>query len=132
VSKPVWIKKKALLLAHAQTVARQGGLGGLRDEGLLDSALARPKNLYAYEGIVDVRRLAVSYAVGILRNHPFADGNKRAGFIALGMFLALNGFDLPAEVEEEGRTFFAAASGDISEEELNAWVLKNAVAQLET
>lgn len=100
----------------------------MRDDGLLESALARPKNLFAYESVVDIRRLAVSYAVGILRNHPFADGNKRAGFIALGMFLALNGLRLQVDAEEAGRTFFSAASGDINEEELNAWVVANTVA----
>jgi death-on-curing protein len=127
VSEPVWINKKALLLAQAQTIDKHGGLKGLRDDGLLESALARPKNLFAYESVVDIRRLAVSYAVGILRNHPFADGNKRAGFIALGMFLALNGFRLQVDAEEAGRTFFSVASGDINEEELNAWVVANAV-----
>jgi death-on-curing protein len=97
----------------------------LRDDGLLESALARPKNLFAYESVVDIRRLAVSYAVGILRNHPFADGNKRAGFIALGMFLGLNGFSLQVDVEEAGRIFFAAASEETNEAELNTWVVTN-------
>lgn len=92
MTEPVWLEKTALLLAYAEALIRTGGLAGLRDEGLLESALARPRNLFAYEGVTDVRRLAVSYGVGILRNHPFADGNKRAAFLALAMFLNLNGF----------------------------------------
>jgi death on curing protein len=96
----------------------------MRDEGLLDSALARPKNLYAYEGIQDIRRLGVSYVVGILRNHPFSDGNKRVAFVALNIFLNLNGLRLKVDPLEAGNTFFAAAAGEISEEDLGAWVFK--------
>lgn len=114
-----------MLLAYAEAITRTGGLAGLRDEGLLESALARPRNLFVYEGVEDVQKLAVSYAVGILRNHPFADGNKRAAFIALGMFLALNGFDLLANPEDAGATFFSAAAGTLNEERLAAWVAKN-------
>ncbi len=115
------------MLAHMQALAEYGGLEGIRDDGLLDSALARPKNLYVYEDIKDIPRLAVSYAVGILRNHPFADGNKRAAFIALNMFLGRNGFHLKVDALEAGNTFFAAASGEISEEDLGAWVLKHTI-----
>jgi death-on-curing protein len=128
MSEPVWINKAALMLAHRQALAEYGGLEGIRDEGLLESALARPENLYAYEGIKDVSRLAVSYAVGILRNHPFADGNKRAAFIALNIFLGCNGLRLKVDAFEAGNTFFAAASGEISEEDLGAWVLKHTIA----
>jgi death on curing protein len=124
VKEPVWIKKAALLLAQAEALIRHGGLSGLRDDGLLESALARPRNLYSYEGITDIRRLAVSYAAGTLRSHPFLDGNKRAAFIALNMFLNLNGFDLTAESEIAGDVFYAAA-GELNEESLAAWVMKN-------
>jgi death on curing protein len=124
VSEPVWINKTALLEVHSLVLTEYGGLGGMRDEGLLDSALARPKNLYAYEGIQDIRRLGVSYVVGILRNHPFSDGNKRVAFVALNIFLNLNGLRLKVDPLEAGNTFFAAAAGEISEEDLGAWVFK--------
>jgi death on curing protein len=124
VSEPVWIKKAALLEVHSLLLAEYGGLAGMRDEGLLDSALARRKNLYAYEGIQDIRRLGVSYVVGILRNHPFSDGNKRVAFVALNIFLNLNGLRLKVDPLEAGNTFFAAAAGEISEEDLGAWVFK--------
>lgn len=124
MSEPVWIKKAALLEVHSLLLAEYGGLAGMRDEGLLDSALARPKNLYAYEGIQEIWRLGVSYAVGILRNHPFSDGNKRVAFVALNIFLNLNGLRLKVDPLKAGNTFFAAAAGEISEEDLGAWVFK--------
>ena len=127
MSEPVWIKKAALLQAHVLVLAEYGGLEGVRDEGLLDSALARPKNLYAYEGVEDIWRLGVSYAIGILRNHPFSDGNKRVGFVALNIFLNLNGLRLKVDPLEAGDTFFAAAAGEISEEDLGAWVLEHII-----
>jgi death-on-curing protein len=110
VSEPVWIQKSALLQAHALVLIEHGGLGGIRDEGLLDSALARPKNLYAYEAVQDICRLAVSYAFGILRNHPFADGNKRTAFIALNLFLNRNKLRLKADPLEAADIFFGSGS----------------------
>jgi death-on-curing protein len=127
VSEPAWIKKAALPQAHALVLAEYGGLEGIRDEGLLDSALARPKNLYAYESVEDIWRLGVSYAVGILRNHPFFDGNKRVAFVALNVFLNLNGLRLKVDPLEAGHTFFTAAAGEMSEEDLGAWVLKHII-----
>lgn len=131
MSEPVWIKKAALLQAHALSLAEHGGLEGIRDEGLLDSALARPKNLHAYEGVEDIQRLAVSYAVGILRNHPFFDGNKRAAFIALNIFLGDNSRRLKVDPLEAGDIFFAAAAGKLSEENLIEWVSKHTIARSE-
>jgi len=127
VSKPVWIEKTALLLAYGHAVIKTGGLAGLRDEGLLESALARPQNRHAYEAVTDIRRLSVSYAAGILRNHPFTDGNKRAAFIALSMFLNLNGFRLTAEPLDAANVFFDAATGRLDEEALAAWLLNHSV-----
>jgi death-on-curing protein len=98
----------------------------LRDEGLLESALARPRNRYVYEEITDIRELAVSYAVGILRNHPFADGNKRAAVISLSMFLNANGLRLTADPLDAGNTFFDAAAGGLDEAALLAWTASNA------
>jgi death-on-curing protein len=114
MSEPVWINKAALMLAHRQSLAEYVGLEGIRDEGLLESALARPKNLYSYEGIKDVSRLAVSYAVGILRNHPFADGNKRAAFIALNIFLGCNGLRLKVDAFEAGNIFLRLLQGRLA------------------
>jgi len=127
VSEPFWIKKPALLLAYAEVLRRTGGLAGLRDEGLLESALARPRNLHLYEAVSDVRQLAVSYATGILRNHPFTDGNKRAAFIALGMFLNVNGCRLISDPLDAGRVFFDAAAGELNEEALLKWISNNSV-----
>jgi death-on-curing protein len=88
VNEPIWIEKATILLAHAEALAEHGGLEGMRDEGLLESALARPKNVFAYEATCDLHRLAAVYAVGMARNHPFIDGNKRLAFIAAALFLA--------------------------------------------
>jgi death-on-curing protein len=120
-----WVDKTALLLLHAESLAEHGGLEGMRDEGLLDSALARPLNLLAYEHIDDPARLAAAYAAGIARNHPFADGNKRAAFLALGLFLALNGWRLTADKADATRAIFALASREISEEDLAGWIRQN-------
>jgi death-on-curing protein len=125
VKEPVWIDKLAILFVHAVVLAEHGGAEGVRDEGLLESALARPRNLFAYEGIEDVSRLAASYAVGIARNHPFADGNKRVAFIALALFLALNGVRLKVDQADAFRQIYGVASGEISEERLAVWVRQN-------
>ena len=90
-----WISKPALLLLHAESLAEHGGSPGLRDEGLLDSALARPQNLLAY-GEPDAAALAAAYGSGVARNHPFIDGNKRAALLSIGLFLHLNGWRLTA------------------------------------
>jgi death-on-curing protein len=122
VTEPVWIDKLAILFAQAEVLAEHGGAEGVRDEGLLGSAMARPRNLFAYEGIEEVSRLAASYAVGIARNHPFVDGNKRVAFIALALFLALNGVRLKADQADAFRQIYGVASGEISEEQLALWV----------
>lgn len=122
MSEPRWIDRQALELLHAETLAEHGGLEGLRDAGLLESALARPRNLYAYEGETDIPRLAAAYAVGIARNHPFADGNKRAAFLAMGLFLALNGLRLTAGQPDATRTMLALAAGDFGEDDLVRWL----------
>jgi len=110
------------MLLHSESLAEHGGRPGLRDEGLLESALARARNLYSYEGITDVARLAAAYAFGIARNHPFVDGNKRSAFLALGTFVAKNGYRLAAGKVDATRTIFALAAGEIGEEELASWI----------
>lgn len=116
-----WIDKQALLLLHGESLAEHGGGEGLRDEGLLDSALARPLNMLAY-GEPDVAALAASYAMGVAKNHPFVDGNKRAAFLTVGMFLYLNGYRLSTTQADATVTVLALAAGDITEEQFAAWL----------
>ncbi len=116
-----WITKQGLLLLHAESLAEHGGGTGLRDEGLLDSALARPLNLAAY-GEPDVAALAASYGVGIAKNHPFVDGNKRAAFLAIGLFLYFNGYKLKASQADATITMLAVAAGEIDEAALAKWL----------
>ncbi len=127
MNNPVWIDVKALRLLHGESLAEFGGLPGMRDEGLLMSALARPQNLFAYEEVTDIPRLAAAYAYGITKNHPFADGNKRAAFLCIGLFLALNGYTLQVEQKEAVNTILALAAGDLDESALTAWIAKYTV-----
>ena len=120
-----WIDRRALLLLHAESLAEHGGGEGLRDEGLLESALARPENLAAY-GKPDFADLAASYGFGMAKNHPFVDGNKRAAFLAVGLFLYLNGYRLGATQAEATLTMLALAAGDITEPEFAAWLRDHA------
>jgi len=125
VSEPRWISKHALLLLHGESLAEHGGPTGIRDDGLLDSALGRPVNQHTYGSVSDVVRLAAAYAFGIARNHPFADGNKRAALIAAGLFLSLNGKRLVADKIDAYRVTLALAAGEASEEDFAAWLRKN-------
>jgi len=116
-----WVRRKALLLLHDESLAEHGGLPGLRDEGLLDSALARPQHLVAY-GDPDLADLAAAYGVGLAKNHPFADGNKRAAFLAVGLFLALNGQRLVATQADATLTVFAVAAGELDDVAFADWI----------
>jgi death-on-curing protein len=127
MKEPRWISKAAVLLLHAQTLASHGGLEGIRDEGALESALARPKNRFAYENVSDPARLGAAYVFGITRNHPFVDGNKRAAFAALGVFLGKNGWRLVADQTDASDTILAAAAGKLTEEALATWINKHVV-----
>jgi len=120
MNEPVWLLLETILAAHDQQLAEHGGGAGVRDQGLLNSALARPLNLFVY-GEPSLPRLAASYAFGIARNHPFVDGNKRTAAVAAELFLGLNGFDLTADDVELIRTFLALAAGELTEDELSAW-----------
>ncbi|MDB5939479.1 MAG: death-on-curing family protein [Polaromonas sp.] len=127
-----WISKPALLLLHGESLATHGGLEGLRNEGLLDSALGRPLNFLAYADAAappDIAALAASYAVGLAKNHPFVDGNKRAAFLATGLFLYLNGYRLNASQADATITVFALAAGDIAENEFADWLRAHAAAR---
>lgn len=120
--KPVWLNQRAFVLLHAESLAEHGGLWGLRDEAALESALARPRDVYAYERGIDVARLAAAYGFGLVRGHPFNDGNKRAGFLALGLFLELNGFELDVEEVNAVKTMVDLAAGNLTEEALAEWI----------
>lgn len=116
-----WINRQVLLLLHEESLAEHGGASGLRDEGLLDSALARPLNLALYEH-PDVASLAASYGVGLAKNHPFVDGNKRTAFLGVGLFLALNGFRLHTTQADATLSMLALASGDMDDAEFAQWI----------
>lgn len=116
-----WVDKRALLLLHDESLAEHGGLPGLRDEGLHVSALARPLNLAAH-GNPDVCELAASYCVGLAKNRPFVDGNKRAAFLALGLFLYSNGQRLTAIQAEATLAVLAVAASEWDEATLTAWL----------
>lgn len=120
--KPVWLDQRALVLLHAESLAEHGGLWGLQDEAALESALARPRNVYTYERGADAARLAAAYGFGLIRGHPFNDGNKRAGFLAIGLFLELNGFDFEVEEVNAIKTMVGLAAGDVSEKSLGEWI----------
>ncbi|MBL0243198.1 MAG: type II toxin-antitoxin system death-on-curing family toxin [Rhodoferax sp.] len=116
-----WLNRKVLLLLHDESLAEHGGASGLRDEELLNSALARPLNLALYEQ-PDVASLAASYGVGLAKNHAFVDGNKRAAFLAIGLFLMVNGFRLKATQAEATLTILDVAAGEIDEATLAQWI----------
>jgi death-on-curing protein len=116
-----WIDRRMLVLLHDESLAMHGGASGIRDEGLLESALARPMNLVAY-GEPDLAALAACYGFGLAQNHPFVDGNKRAAFLAVGLFLGLNGHRLTASQAEATVAIFGLAAGDIDEPTFTAWL----------
>lgn len=120
-----WIDRRALELLHDESIAEHGGAAGLRDEGLLESALARPLNLAVY-GEPDVAELAAAYGVGLAKNHPFVDGNKRAAFLAVGLFLALNGKRLVATQADATLTMLAVAAGSMDEPAFAQWLREHA------
>ncbi|HEY8710786.1 MAG TPA: type II toxin-antitoxin system death-on-curing family toxin [Burkholderiaceae bacterium] len=121
-----WIDKRLLLILHDESLAQHGGASGLRDEGLLDSALARPLNLLAY-GNPDTADLAAAYGVGLAKNHAFVDGNKRVAFLAVGLFLARNGYRLNAAQADATLTVLSVASGEMDEPAFARWIRANCV-----
>jgi death on curing protein len=121
VTEPLWLSRQAIEIIHDEQLAEHGGAGGLRDSGLLDSALARPQNLFAY-GEGDLFALATAIAAGIVRNHPFVDGNKRTGFLAAYAFLDVNGLDLTAPEAEAVVMTLGLASGEMPEQGYAAWL----------
>ena len=124
MKKPVWLDREVALAIHELMLAQHGGLAGVRDEGLLESALSKPRNLFAY-GKPTVAQLAASYAAGIIRNHPFLDGNKRTGFMLAATFMELNGLTLTASEESVVQQTLALAAGELKEASYAAWLKEN-------
>lgn len=124
MKEPIWVKPNLVLAMHDRLLAEHGGPSGMKDRGLLESALARPRHLWTYEQ-PDIARLAASYIVGLIRNHPFVDGNKRTGFITGYVFLVRNGLQLTASEFEATHYLFTLAKGEIAEEALADWLRIN-------
>ncbi len=123
---PLWMEVLDAVIAHDLTLAAHGGSEGLRDAGLLESALARPKNLWTYaESRPSLLRLAAAYAYGLSSNHPFADGNKRTALLVSFAFLEVNGLQVTATQQDACLTFLGLAAGEISEDHLAAWFHRN-------
>ena len=121
----IWLSKALVMTLHDEQLAEHGGAGGLRDDNLLESALARPANAAAY-GEPGVAELGALHAIGVARNHPFIDGNKRAGFMAMVTFLALNGEPLEASEAEAVVAMLAMAGGELTDAQFVAWVGEHA------
>jgi death-on-curing protein len=120
-----WLSRDVVLAAHDASLERFGGTGGIRDEGLLESALARPQMLAHYEPETGPHRLAAAYAFGIAKNHAFVDGNKRTGFLAAYVFLRANGWTFEAEQADVVVWMLGVAAGSISEQQLAEWLARN-------
>ena len=125
MGEPLWVDASLLLELHSDAIELSGGSHGVRDLGLLESALARPQNLSAYEGVDDLIVLAATYAVAISGNHPFIDGNKRAAFVCMGQFLNDNGWDLHADAIEAADVFLQLAAGELDIERLTEWLRRH-------
>jgi|694.fasta_scaffold102654_3 death-on-curing protein len=119
---PEWLEFDSVVSLHDRSLALHGGAEGIRDPGLLESALARPQNRFAYDAVEDIAELAATYAAAISANHPFADGNKRAAFQAALLFLRLNGYRLQADREEAAAAIYSLAAGELDIPTLAAWI----------
>jgi death on curing protein len=129
VKEPRWLNATMIRAIHTSQVQEHGGSLGLRDPGLLDSALERPRNRLHYEPESDLFALAASYGFGLAQNHPFVDGNKRVAFQAMYVFLALNGLRIEAEEPEVVRLVLALASGELPEHELADWLRQHSASR---
>jgi death-on-curing protein len=124
MSEPFWLTRQIIVAIHDEQLAIHGGASGLRDEGMLESALDRPRNRWAYEQ-AELAELAAAYAFGIARNHPFVDGNKRNSLLALYTFLGVNGIDFVVAEADAAAMILALAAGEVSEESLTRWIGDN-------
>jgi len=125
MNEPRWLSKAVILAIHADQIREHGGSLGIREMGLLESALDRPRNRMHYASDSDLEILAAAYGFGIARNHPFVDGNKRVAFQAMYVFLGINGRTITANEEEVVRLALALAAGDLTEAELADWLRDN-------
>ncbi len=126
-AEPRWVQRVVVDAIHVDQIREHGGLPGLRDEGLLESALARPRHKWTYKRRPDLSSLAAAYGYGIVKNHPYRDGNKRVAFLTMVVFLGLNGFDLVADEADVVTTMLTAAAGNCSEAEPARWVRSHIV-----
>lgn len=122
MKEPRWVPRLVVEAVHLDQIREHGGLPGLRDEGLLESALARPRHQWAYRKGADLASVAAAHGYGLVRNHPFRDGNKRAGFVTLVVFLGLNGWDFEAPETEVVEVMLGVAAGAVTEAKLARWV----------
>jgi death-on-curing protein len=121
-NEPEWIEYEVVLAIQEAQLAEHGGLPGIRDQGLLESALARPKNLFAYSPAATLKQLAAAYAVGIGKNHAFLDGNKRTAWFVCAVFLELNGISVDRDQLDVVRLMLEIANSSRTEEEVAAWL----------
>ncbi len=127
MNEPIWISLDLILAIHERQLAEHGGGSGVRDQGMLESALARPEQKFSYGGVgVDGIELAAGYLFGLSRNHPFVDGNKRTAAVACEVFLELNGYRLLASDEDLYPLFLGLAAGEVDETALVEWLRENA------
>lgn len=119
-----WITREIVLAVHARSLVDHGGADGVRDEDMLESAIARPQNLAAY-GALELFDLAAGYAFGLAKNHPFVDGNKRTAYLSTYVFLGLNGWELDADEAEAAAITIDLAAGEVNEEEFALWLKIN-------
>jgi len=124
MSEPIWLTRQIIVAIHDEQLAIHGGASGLRDQGMLESTLDRPRNKWAYEN-AELPELAAAYAFAIAGNHPFVDGNKRSSLLALYTFLGLNGIDFVVPEAEAAAIIIALAAGEVSEESLTRWIRDN-------
>jgi death-on-curing protein len=122
---PTWLDRVIVDAVHEDQIKEHGGLAGIRDENALESALARPQQKWHYEDRVDVPTLAAAYIFGLVRNHPYRDGNKRIGFLAMVTFLGMNGYDFMATDAEVVTEILALAAGTVSEEAVADWIRRH-------
>ena len=123
---PIWVKKSVVIAIHRRQLAEHGGIDGIRDPGLLESALFRPKNQFNY-GNPTIFNLAAAYSYGITKNHPFIDGNKRTSYVVMRTFLKLNGYDIQASAIEKYQTWLSLASNRLDETQLANWIESKSV-----
>jgi death on curing protein len=129
---PRWVPRLVLEAVHVDQLREHGGLSGLRDENALESALARPRQKWAYDQDADLAMLAAAYGFGIAKSHPYQDGNKRTAFLAMAIFLGLNGYEIEATEAEVVTVMLALAAGHLSESQLADWLREHLAPLAET